>query len=385
MDSDSIIQRCEALYRDLDFTAARDWKKREGRKVIGFMPVYVPRELIHAAGMLPLGVMGAGDQEIIRGDAYFQSYICRIPRSTIELGVSGKLDVLDGFLFPAICDVIRNLSGMWKMMFEGKYVRYLDLPQDYGTAGRTFYRRELESMAEDFGKLSGQPVTTQALRRSIALYNENRAAIARVYDLRSEAPHQVPTSELYLLLRASNVLEVTEHTKLVNDYADAVVKKKRPERDHVRVVVSGAFCEQPPLALIRALESSGCYIVDDDWVLGARYLVGPVPDGDDPMGALIEAYINKAVSTASRYETGDQKGKYLVQTVKERRAEGVVFAAPSFCDPALLERPMLQAVLTQHGIPHTGFKYAENTGQIQVIKEETGTFADSIKLWGTAA
>ena len=87
------------------------------------MPIYVPRELIHAAGMLPLGIVGGGDQlEVIHGDAYYQSYICRIPRSTIELGVSGRLDFVDGMLFPSICDVIRNLSGMWKMMFPEVYV-----------------------------------------------------------------------------------------------------------------------------------------------------------------------------------------------------------------------------------------------------------------------
>ena len=77
-----IVERCQGLFEDLNFTAARRWKEAEpGRKVIGYMPVYVPREIIHAAGMLPLGVLGGGDQlEVIHGDAYYQSYICRIPR-----------------------------------------------------------------------------------------------------------------------------------------------------------------------------------------------------------------------------------------------------------------------------------------------------------------
>ena len=58
-----IIERCQGLYEDLDFTAVREWKAAEpGRKVIGYLPVYVPEELIHAAGMLPLGIMGGGDQ-----------------------------------------------------------------------------------------------------------------------------------------------------------------------------------------------------------------------------------------------------------------------------------------------------------------------------------
>jgi hypothetical protein len=98
-----IVQRCEALFEDLHFEAVKAWKAAvPGRKAIGYMPVYVPRELIHAAGMLPVGILGGGDQiEVIQGDAYYQSYICRIPRSTIELGLTGRLDCLDGMLFPA--------------------------------------------------------------------------------------------------------------------------------------------------------------------------------------------------------------------------------------------------------------------------------------------
>ena len=140
-----VVARAQALFDDLSFSAAREWKaSAAGHKVIGYMPIYVPREIIHAAGMLPLGIVGGGDQlEVIHGDAYYQSYICRIPRSTIELGVSGRLDFVDGMLFPSICDVIRNLSGMWKMMFPDVYVRYFDVPQNYrDDIGGNFYVNE---------------------------------------------------------------------------------------------------------------------------------------------------------------------------------------------------------------------------------------------------
>ena len=146
---DRLLNRAEELYRDLRFTAVRDWKQRTGGLAVGFLPVYVPRELLHAMGVLPVGVMGAGDDlEIIRGDAYYQSYICHLPRSVIELGLNGALDCLDGMLFPATCDVIRNLSGMWMMQFPGKYVHYLDVPQDFAPeVGGAFYRHELEQIA----------------------------------------------------------------------------------------------------------------------------------------------------------------------------------------------------------------------------------------------
>jgi benzoyl-CoA reductase subunit C len=374
------------LYNDLDLGYVKEWKAKHNAGAIGFMPIYVPREVIRAAGMLPVGVMGGGDAiEIIRGDAYYQSYICHIPRSTIELGLTGRLDCLDGLLFPAICDVIRNLSGMWKLMFEGKYVRYMDFPQNFDAGiGGDFYETDLREFARDLAGISGREVTDAALAEAIDRYNVNRRAIERLYAVRAESPHRVPTSELYLLMRAGNILEVDEHTQMILDYIDAVSGMDRPEMDNIRVIVTGVFCEQPSLGLIRALEQSGCYIVDDDWVLGSRFIRGDIDPGDNPLRALCDAYLTQGVATSSRYIDNEEKGRDLVDRVKALGAEGVIFASPSFCDPALLERPMLQAALGCEGIPHTSFKFSENSGQYQVIKEQTGTFSDSIKLWGTA-
>ena len=165
------------------------------------MPVYVPRELIHAAGMLPVGILGGGDQlEVIQGDAYYQSYICRIPRSTIELGLTGRLDCLDGMLFPSICDVIRNLSGMWQILFKDKYVKYFDVPQNYEDAiGGTFYIQELEVLRDDLGQLRGAPITDAELNASIArLQRQPRARSRDLYAYRAAKPWQAPTSEVYL-------------------------------------------------------------------------------------------------------------------------------------------------------------------------------------------
>ena len=72
MSIQDVVKRCEALFEDLDFNAVKAWKAAHpGARAIGYMPIYVPREIIHAAGMLPVGVFGGGDQlEVIQGDAY---------------------------------------------------------------------------------------------------------------------------------------------------------------------------------------------------------------------------------------------------------------------------------------------------------------------------
>ncbi len=384
-----IVARCEDLYQDLDFTAARDWKAAEpGRHVVGYLPIYVPREIIHAAGMLPLGVLGGGDQmEVIHGDAYYQSYICRIPRSTIELGVSGKLDFVDGMLFPSICDVIRNLSGMWKLMFPEVYARYFDVPQNYNDEiGGNYYVAELRELMDGLEKISGRKITDDDIRNSIMVYNENRRAIRKLYDLRAREPWKVPAAESYLVVRAGLVLPVEEHTELINDYVAAAEQEERPRKDNCRIVVTGLFCEQPPLNLIKSLELAGCYVVNDDLMLVTRWLIGDVTPIGDPVRNLADAFLHQSESTAAKYEPNqEEKGQFLVRAVKQSNAEGVIFASPSFCDPALLDRPMLQSTLSKAGIPYIAFKYAENSGQMQPIREQAGTFADSIKLWSEAS
>ena len=388
MTVQDIVKRCEALFEDLHFNAVKKWKAAApGRKAIGYMPIYVPREIVHAAGMLPVGIFGGGDQmEVIQGDAYYQSYICRIPRSTLELGLTGRLDVLDGMLFPSICDVIRNLSGMWQILFKDKYVKYFDVPQNYDDSiGGEFYVREMQVMREDLGKLRGKPITDDELRASIAVYNDKRRALRDLYAYRSAKPWQAPTSEVYLLLRAGCVLPPEEHTGLVRDYIAAADAEKRAVRDNARVVLTGAFCEQPPLSLIKSIEMAGCYIVDDDFMLVMRWLLDDVPVAGDPLEELSKAFLHRSASTSSKYdEKKSDKGQYLLRQVKTNAGEGVIFAAPSFCDPALLERPMLQEVLAKYKVPYTAFKYAENTGQMAPIREQAGTFADSIKLWSAA-
>ena len=382
----SLIDGCEELMRDTSMPSVLEWKQRTGGIAIGFMPTYVPRELLHAQGVLPVGIVGAGDIEIIRGDAYYQSYICHIPRSTIELGLNGSLDCLNGMLFPAICDVIRNLSGMWKMMFPDKLVHYLDVPQDFHREmGGSFYRHELETLSAKLVEAGAKPLEADNLRVSIRAYNANSDCVRLLYDLRRREPWSVPTAELYVLLRAGLVLPVEEHTRLLTEYLELVqaADDRRPV-DQARVLLTGSFCEQPPLGLIKTLERSGCYIVDDDFVQVSRWFRNPIPEQGDPLDALVEAFLFDAHECPTRYIDEGEKGAALVERVRASGAEGVIFCAPSFCDPALLDQPMDTAAVTRAGIPWTAFKYSEDTGQFQVIREQAGTFADSIKLWSEA-
>jgi benzoyl-CoA reductase subunit C len=373
---------------DLEFAAAHAWLAEEpSRRAAGYLPVYAPREVIRAAGMLPVGVHGGGDRlEIIRGDAFYQSYICHLPRSVIELAQSGRLAMLSAMLFPSTCDVIRNLSGVWRLLYPDLYVRYLDLPQVPDPAiAIDFWESELRTLHHDLCDVAGVRPSDARLREEIAVENELRTVIDRLYRLRRDAPEKVPTEELYTLLRAGETVPASAFLEKARAYLAEAEAEPARKRDRVRVVVVGAFCEAPPLGLIKTIERSGCSIVDDDFLLGNRLVAGPVALAGDPIRALAEAFVRSARKTSILYE-GRPEGKreLIARRVADAAADGVIFASASFCDPALLDRPMLRAGADAAGVPSIAFKFAENTGQFQQFRELAGTFADSIKLWGKA-
>ncbi len=385
-----MLRRAEELANDLELQAVRRWKEHNPDGLaIGYLPIYAPRPLLEALNCLPVAVFGGGDQlDIIRGDSYFQSYICHIPRSVIELGLTGRLDVLDGMIFPSICDVIRNLGGMWKLLFPDRYAAYLDLPQNFDPAvGGRFYASELRRIAVDLEERGARPLSSERLAQAIDEENIRRAVLEQLAELRRHEPWRLKASEAYLLVRAGSALTAVEHTRLLRDFLDAAHERPVRPLDNVRVLVQGSFCEQPPLGLIRSLEIAGCDIVEDDLQLGMHMIEGPVEirAGEDGIDALARAFLEQGVDTASRYIADDTKGRSLIERARACRVDGVVFSAASFCDPALLDQPMQEKALERAGIPYTSFKFSENTGQFHVIREQAGAFSDAVKLWGAQA
>jgi benzoyl-CoA reductase subunit C len=381
-----VLARARELVEDLDLRHVTRWKAANpGALAVGTLPIYAPRPLFEAMGCLPVAIFGGGDQlDVVRGDSFFQSYICHLPRSTMELGLRGSLDALDAFVFPSTCDVIRNLCGMWKMLFPQKAATYLDLPQNFDAElGGRFYADELRRVAALLHERGARALDGLSLAAANARENVRQALLDELETMRREEPWRVRASEAYLATRAGGLLTADDHSSLLIELLAAL--RERPARayDNARVVVVGSFCEQPPFGLMRTLEQAGCDIVADDFQLGLRAIRGRIDESGDPLEALVRAFLRQGTPSACRYVGSAPKGESLLTQIRTSRADGVVFLAASFCDPALLDQPMLEHALDAAEVPHTSVKFAENTGQFQPVREQAGAFGDSLKLWGT--
>jgi len=380
---DNLISRYREPLENVPFDLAAEWKKQHpDKKLVGCYPVYTPVELIHAAGMLPVGVIGAGNRlEIAHADSRFQSFVCSIVKSTLELGLTSKLDFLDGIVFHSICDPARNLGSVFKRNFPKLMVEYIHFPQNMTSPHTLDYLvSEYQRLQTIYEQLSGNKITDEALRRSIILYNEQRGLLRELYAIRKEAPQNLSTVECYVLTRIGTLLPPEEHISILKEAMNAVRQRNEKPKDRIRVVLEGSFCEQPPIELIEGLEAAGCYILDDDFLLGWRWFREDIAVNGDPMRNLANAYINQSVYSGVKHDTREPKSKHLIDKVKETGASAVLILAAKFCEPALFDYALYKRALEKAGIPHLCLEFEEKMWIFDKARTEVETFVESMLL-----
>jgi benzoyl-CoA reductase subunit C len=384
MSVEERIEQYRIMIDDVSFPSVTEWKsKHPGGKVVGMFPVYTPYELPHAAGMLPVGVLGAGGKiEIDHADSRIQSFVCSIARSTLELGLTGRLKDFDAIFFTSICDVARNLSGIWQTNFPDRLVEYIHFPQNMTSASAPLhYRAGLQKLLKDLEQLTGSTVTNEQLLKSIQAYNRDRELTRELYNIKESTPWLLSAYEAYVLVRLGTLLPVEQHTAILEDIIPAIRSRNRTKRDFVRVMLEGSFCEQPPVELLQVIEEAGCYIVNDDLLLHTRWFDEPVPLNGDPLTALAESYIQRSLySSVRHYGNKPRKGQF-VQKIRDGAADGVIFCAPKFCEPALLDYVLLKDELERQNIAYMTFEYEEKMSVFESIRMQVETFVESVMFF----
>ncbi len=329
-----------------------------------------------------MGIVGGGNRlEIAHADSRFQSFICSIVKSTLELGLTEKLKFLDGIVFHSICDPARNLGSVFKRNFPNLMVEYIHFPQNMVSRHTQDYlAAEYKRIKSSYETLVGIPISDKDLWQSIRLYNEQRRLMRELYDLREKKPQNLSTMECYVLTRIGTLLPVEEHIEILKEALPLLKQRNEKTKDRIRVVLEGSFCEQPPLELIEGLESAGCYILDDDFLQGWRFFTEDISLEGDPIRNLAQAYLNKSVFSGVKHDLREPKSKHLIDKVKETGADAVLILAAKFCEPALFDYALYRQALEREGIPHLYLEFEEKMWIFDKARTEVETFVESMLL-----
>jgi benzoyl-CoA reductase subunit C len=375
-----IIDECRELVEDPELPAVRRWlEDNPGGKVLGHFQVYFPEEMAHAAGMLPVKLMGADNTVQIRqADARIAAFVCSILRSSLELVLSDRLDFLSIYVTHPICDAARHCCGIWTRNFPEMNCQILYFPHNAGSAYALDYLLdEYRRIAGIVEEVAGHSITDEALRHSIDVFNENRRLLRELYEIKREAPWLLTSVEAYLLTRAAGVMPREQHNDLLGRALPLIRERTAKPQDRVRVVFEGGFCEQPPLDMLSVIQDA-CYIVDDDLLIGLRWLTEDVPTAGDPLENLARAYFESSSYSPVQRDPQKPKDRMLLERIHSSGAEAAIVAAAKMCEPGLEEQVGYSRALDEAGIPYLVMEFEEKMTVFEQVRMEVETFAESL-------
>ena len=371
---DGILAACIDLVEDTKFPTVGRWRDGGG-KIVGHFQVYFPEEIAHAAGLLPFKVRGA-PIEAAHADSRFGSYLCSVVKTSLELALSGRV-TLDLFVTQPICDAARNLAAVWGRNFPYP-CQILYLPQNASSPSAPAYLRgEYDRLRRVLETIAGRPVTDEQIRASITLFNENRRLLRELYAMKRETPWLVAAHEAYALVSVGWLVPREEHNELLASVLPLLRARGAKQQDRIRVVFEGGFCEQPPLDLIRSIGLS-CYVVDDDFLIGMRWILSDVPSSDDPLRDLAEAYLDRSSYSPVQHDPRKPKEAMLLDRVATSGARAAIVSAAKMCEPGLEEQVAYVHALEGAKVPHFVTEFEENMTTFEQLEIQLETFVENL-------
>jgi len=371
---DDILFHCRELLEDPTYPTVRRWREAGG-KVVGHFQVYFPEEIVHAAGALPFKVRG-GPVEATQADSRFGSYLCSIVKTSLELVLSRHIE-LEMFVTHPICDAARNLAAVWGRNFDYP-CQILYLPQNANSAHAAEYLRgEYDRLRRAVEGATGATITDDALRASIGVFNENRALLRELYAVKRETPWLIAAEDAYALVAVGGMIPREEHNALLRAVLPQVRAREMKQQDRIRVVFEGGFCEQPPLDLVRMIGRS-CYVVDDDLLIGLRWILEDVPADGDPLAALAEAYLERSSYSPVQHDLRKPKERMLLARVNGAGAQAAIVTAAKMCEPGLEEQVAYTRALDAESVPYFVSEFEENMTSFEHLEIQLETFVENL-------
>jgi benzoyl-CoA reductase subunit C len=367
---EALLADLRELVEDAAFPTVARWRAAGG-KVVGHFQVYFPEEIAHAAGLLPVKVRGAA-VEARHSEARFGSYLCSIVKTSLELALDGRLP-LDLFVTHPICDAARNLAAVW-----GRNVTYpceiLYLPQNANSAEAARYlRHEYDRLRRVIESVAERRVDDDELRGSIAVFNENRQLLRSLYALKRDRPWLIGADAAYVLTAVGGLIPREEHNALLRFVLPRIAAQPARRQDRLRVVLEGGFCEQPPIDLLHTIAQS-CYVVDDDLLIGLRWITSDVAAGADPLQDLATAYLEQSTYSPVQHDLRKPKERMLLDRIRSSAADAAIITAAKMCEPGLDEQVAYARALDNAGIPYFVSEFEEGMTSFEHMQMQLDTF-----------
>ncbi len=360
-------------------------EKEKGKKVIGYMCLFAPTELILAADAIPVRVNSGWYDTSKLGDRVVPVEVCPVLRSTIGakmIELSPFLEQSDALISVLTCDGMTKLS---EILSDYKTIWGMNVPRIKDSSqSLRFWKDEIKQMKTQIEKFTGNKITNKNLKEAIETSHRATKAFRRLQELRKGSPvimgrDAMLVNQTYLW---DDKKRWTEKTEALCDELEARAQRKDwvCPPDTPRVMITGTPMFWPDNwklpTLVEESNPQGV-IVADEQCSGERILNDPVSVDEwtmnDMLNAIGERYLMASTCPCFTSKDGNQdRVNWLLNKVKDWKVQGVIYYVVRGCMLYAMEYTRIKKALDKVNIPvyYLDTEYTrEDVGQLKTRVE----------------
>jgi benzoyl-CoA reductase subunit C len=345
-----VLERFREINRTFPKTKEILEHKALGKKVFGWLCTYVPEEVIHAAGALPVRITGySQEMELEDGNAYLYINNCSFSRSCLQLGLRKEYDFLDGVVGGSTCDGARRLFDLWRYYLKPPFYHVLTVPRKSHERAHQLYYSQVEDFKKHLEEFMGLTITDESLLHSIQVFNQSRFLLKELYELRKLDKPLISGQETMEVLNGSFRMPKEQFNVYLKELIGDLKQHSAGSQPKARLMLIGSVMNNPEF--IKSIEELGVIVVTDELCTSTRYWSDPVvlEGAKNPLEAVSRRYLNNF--PCARMYPGSERFNRIVKLAREARVDGIISETIRYCVPYAHDIPLLSDRLKQENIP----------------------------------
>ena len=363
--------------------------KAKGKKIIGYLCIYPPLEMMTALDLVPYRLFGDIREPITQADSCLPTCVCPFLRSTLDLGLKSKYDFLDGVVMAHACEVAEKLAHIWQTYLNPPYSFYIDTPHTKHEAALEYHRRLLDDFKKSLESFTGKKLSAESLGEAIKVHNQQRALARELYGMRKPAPPLISGVETLQVMKALMSIPLEEGNELLREVISEVKERKNGSKKGTRLLIWGSIIDD--IALIEMMEEAGANVVMDDTCVGSRPFFPDVEMSAEPLDDLAHRYLLdlKCPRTWMQAVPGETKKDYMADLkarfgyvrdyAKEWNAKGVILYDLRYCDIHGYEVPQIKDYLDSVGLPSLYLEHDYSEAALAPLRTRVQAFLEVLR------
>jgi benzoyl-CoA reductase/2-hydroxyglutaryl-CoA dehydratase subunit BcrC/BadD/HgdB len=311
--------------------------KAQGRPIVGILCEFTPREIILAAGAVPVCLCGGSAATIPEAEQYLPANLCPLIKSTFGYHVKGSnpfLNWSDLVVAETTCD---GKKKMFELMGATKPMYVLELPQkadDPDALER--WTQEVRKLKEHLEQRFHTDITDEKLRDAIRLMNRERGLRRQLATLMMRDPPPLTGRQLieFKSIISGIDADLRQYERALEIFGGADQKPPTTNplnKPPVRVLLTGVPIVHGAERVLELIEDAGAVVVGMENCTGLKPILDDVDlDEPDPLCAIARKYYHLPCS---------------VMTLNTRRLDSLRALAAKFRPQCVIEL-VWQACLT---------------------------------------